>query len=167
MGSPVFATANVRSVSIQLKVVYGFLLWSVVVEWFAAGLFPAPKAKWPVVTIEVVFAILALAGAAIVLYFRFARVRSCLERAASGLSGSALAKLRADYLVCFFCTEAVAVYGMLVRMAGDSAQRAGVFFVVAVVFFALCFPRVPTGQSVPPAGPSKRSRGGPTRISTG
>src|SRR3990170_6490717 len=88
----------------------------------------------------------------IVLYLRFARLGPLLAEA-SGDFGQRLARLRFHYILCYTLSEAVALYGFVLRFLGGSREDSIPFFLAAVVLFLLCYPCPPQ----PPAAP-----GGPT-----
>jgi F0F1-type ATP synthase membrane subunit c/vacuolar-type H+-ATPase subunit K len=54
-----------------------------------------------------------------------------------------LARLRAFYIVCFALSEAVAIYGLVLRILGAGLDDSILFFAVAIGLFLLCYPKTP------------------------
>lgn len=55
----------------------------------------------------------------------------------------ALPRVRGAYLASFALAESVAVLGLVLRMLGGTLHETLPFFAVAVVLFAILFPRLP------------------------
>lgn len=89
-------------------------------------------------------ALLGLAGATavVVFYLRFSRIPPLLENPA-GEPGRQIRQLRGYTIVCYVLSEAVALYGFVLRMLGGSRGDAIPFFAAAVGLFLLCYPRAP------------------------
>lgn len=86
-----------------------------------------------------------------VLYLRFARLGPLLADTTAD-PAQLLPRLRLHYILCYTLSEAVALYGLVLRLLGASREEVVAFFAAAVILFALCYPRPPQtlgGSSYP------------------
>ena len=138
----------------QLRVMYFILLGAVAAYWFAVveifdkGLLQTPIRVENVGMIKLILALVAVADGGLLLFFRYWRITSLVGGPASDPERF-LARLRADYIVCFMVSESVALYGFLLRLIGGDSGDAIPFFLGSVVLFLLCYPRVPPAPGSP------------------
>ncbi|MFQ5663617.1 MAG: hypothetical protein ACE5HL_07290, partial [Terriglobia bacterium] len=137
-----------RSLSRFVKILYWVMFATVGLYWYVLELLAPPTS--PLGPLKTYIAITALATAGFVLYWRFARIAPLLSASGadplspSGAEMSArLTKLRSYYILCYTLSEAVALYGFVVRMFGGHRADALPFFAGAVTLFLLCYPRLP------------------------
>ncbi|MDA2912825.1 hypothetical protein MYX77_02485 [Acidobacteriia bacterium AH_259_A11_L15] len=157
-----FGPSELKALYRFLRVPYFVLLGAVAAYWLVAegalGItLPRIDQIENLSTIKLILVLVALADAVVVVYFRYSRIASLLRQPASN-SAHLLGRLRADYLVCFVVSNAVAVYGFALRLLGGSREDALPFFVGAVVLFMLCYPRSPESTSTP-GGPIDTGQG--------
>lgn len=88
---------------------------------------------------------------AAVLFIRFSLIPPALQRPQLELA-ERLARLRSYYIVCFALSEAVALYGLVLRFVGGVLADSLPFFIVALGLFAVCYPRLPQTMSSGPIG---------------
>lgn len=81
-----------------------------------------------------------------VLYLRFVRLAPLLAGSTTDLT-QLVPRLRFYYILCYTLSEAVALYGFVLRLLGASREEAVAFFVAAVILFVLCYPRLPESPS--------------------
>lgn len=139
---------DVKALLRFLKIVYFSMfvavgLYWVVLEEVAARIEPAELG-----VVKTSLAAVAAILGGVVLYLRFARIGALLTETTSDWS-QRLARLRFFYILCFTLSEAVAIYGFVVRFLGGDRGDAIPFFLGAVVLFLLCYPRVPAALSEP------------------
>jgi hypothetical protein len=127
-----------------LRMVYFILLATVGMYWFVAEMLAAGKDAQGVGGMRTWLVGVAGATAVVVLYFRFSRIPPLLVTTAQGPSSERLAQLRIFYILCFTLSEAVALYGFVLRFLGESREGVAPLFLGAVVLFVLCYPRLPT-----------------------
>jgi F0F1-type ATP synthase membrane subunit c/vacuolar-type H+-ATPase subunit K len=84
---------------------------------------------------------LASASAAAVIFFRQMKIMPILERPA--VDAATRSSLRAYYIISFALSEAVLLYGFVLRMLGATVLEAGVPYVAGLVLFAINYPRWP------------------------
>ncbi|MGH9863636.1 MAG: hypothetical protein ACRD35_09470 [Candidatus Acidiferrales bacterium] len=126
-----------------MKVLYFALfatvgLYWVVLEILAPGLEPRDPG-----IVKTVLQGVAAATAGAVLYLRFSRIASLLD-ASTPEPPNRLAQLRLYYILCFALSEAVALYGFVLRFLGGTRQETALFFLGSAALFLLCYPRLPT-----------------------
>lgn len=125
-----------------LKILYFTLFGTVGLYWLVLDTVAANVAPREPGMEKTLLAALAAACGVVVLYFRFSRIPPLLAEA-SGDFGQRLARLRFHYILCYTLSEAVALYGFVVRFLGGSREEAIAFFLPAVGLFLLCYPRLP------------------------
>lgn len=125
-----------------VKTVYFTLFASVGLYWIALELVTSGAESRELGVMKPAFWLNAGGLAALTLYFRFSRVGPLLADTTRDLS-ERLPRLRADYIICFGLSEAVALLGFVLRFLGGSRDDAASFFLASVVLFLLCYPRVP------------------------
>lgn len=148
MNSHAPPAAGVAAAGRLLKILYFVLfgtvgLYWVVLEFVAAGLEP----REPGLVKNILQGMGAAVGAGVV-YLRFFLIPAALDAAAME-PAQRLARLRLYYILCFVLTEAVAIYGFLLRLLGGAPQDAALFFLAAAGLFLLCYPRLPDNGGTP------------------
>ncbi len=145
---PGSAPTDAAAFSRFLKILYFTLFGTVGLYWLVLEMLAAniePHELGPMK--HGLAAAAAIIGGA-VLYLRFARLGPLLADA-SGDFGQRLARLRFHYILSYTLSEAVALYGFVVRVLGGAREEAIPFFVGAVALFLLCYPRVPAAPGSP------------------
>ena len=131
-----------------LKILYFTLFGTVGLYWLVLELLAANVEPRESGMEKTLLAALAAACGVVVLYFRFSRIPPLLAEA-SGDFSQRLARLRFHYILSYTLSEAVALYGFVVRMLGGAREEAAPFFLGAVALFLLCYPRVPPAPGSP------------------
>ena len=135
-----------------LKMIYFILLATVGMYWFVVEMLTAGKEPQDLGVMGTWLAAAAGATAVVVLYFRFSRIPPLLVTTAEGPSGERLAQLRIFYILCYTLSEAVALYGFLLRFLGESREGVAPYFFGSMVLFVLCYPRLPAHRMGEPNG---------------
>lgn len=135
-------TPDLKALRRFLQILYFTLfatlgLYWVVLEQLAAEIKPAELGF-----LKTALAACAAGTGGIVLYVRFSRIGPLLAETTSDLNQRS-ARLRASYILCYALSEAVALWGFMVRVLGGERAEAIPFFLGAVVLFLLCYPRLP------------------------
>lgn len=133
---------ELRAFNLVIKILYIALfsavgLYWVVAEMVASGLPP----REPGVLRTALQAVAGVTAAA-VLYLRFSRLGPLLGGSATE-PNVRLSQLRVLYILCFALSEAVAIYGFVLRFLGGGREEAALFFLAAGGLFLLCYPRAP------------------------
>ena len=135
-------SADVAAVGRLLKIIYFVLFVSVGIYWVALEMLaPNLEPRDPGLVKNILQGLGAAVGAA-VLYLRFSRIPAAIDPTAPD-SAPVLARLRMYYILCFVLTEAVALYGFVLRMLGGAREDMAIFFLAAGALFLLCYPRLP------------------------
>jgi len=132
------------------QVIYFVLFGTVGLYWVVLEMLAASVEPRDLGTIKHVLFAVAAGSAGFVLYLRFARIPPLLDQLTGDFSRR-FARLRYCYLLCHVLSEAVALYGFVVRMLGGAREEAVPFFVGAVALFLLCYPRLPQTPGSPAA----------------
>jgi hypothetical protein len=98
-----------------------------------------------------VLAVLAVADGAIVLYWFFFRVKPLLNDT-SGQAQRLIPRLRANYIVCWIVSEAIAVYGLASALLTATIADYTPYFLASVALLVVCYPRMPQTLSSGPIG---------------
>jgi hypothetical protein len=112
-------------------------MYGIVAEVIAANREPADPG-----IIKPVLMAVGAGTAAVVLFIRFSLIPPMLHTPTMELT-QRLARLRAFYIVCFALSEAVAIYGLVLRILGAGLDDSILFFAVAIGLFLLCYPKTP------------------------
>ncbi|MGH8459031.1 MAG: hypothetical protein ACRESV_06740 [Nevskiales bacterium] len=137
--TPPARLAHVRRL---LTVIYFALFATVGVYWAVLEtLAPNLEPRDPGVIKNVLQGLGAAVGAG-VLYLRFSRIPSAIDLTAPD-PGPGLARLQMYYIVSYALTEAVALYGFVLRLLGGTREESALFFFAAAGLFLLCYPRLP------------------------
>ena len=126
-----------------LRLIYVALFASVGAYWLVGEVIAGQaEVLAPSIMVRVVE---AAAGLAIlsVLVFRFQLIAALTATALRSNPAAVLARLRVLYIVCFALAEAVALYGLVLRLLGVPSGEATLFFLASAVLFLLCYPRLP------------------------
>jgi len=125
-----------------LKLLYFILFATVGLYWMVLEMLAAQIEPAELGMMKTGLAAVAAILGGVVLYLRFSRIGALLTETIGDWS-QRLARLRFFYIICFTLSEAVALYGFVVRFLGGERGDAIPFFLGAVVLFLLCYPRVP------------------------
>lgn len=135
-------SADAAAVGRLLKIIYFVLFASVGIYWVALEMLaPNLEPRDPGLVKNILQGMGAALGAAVV-YLRFSRIPAALDPTAPD-PAPGLARLRMYYIVCFALSEAVALYGFVLRFLGGAREDAALFFLAAGGLFLLCYPRLP------------------------
>ena len=146
MNSPTPPAADAAAVGSLLKIIYVVLFASVGIYWVVLEtLAPNLEPRDPGLVKNILQGMGAALGAA-VLYLRFSRIPAANDPAAS-VPAPGLARLRMYYILCFALTEAIALYGFVLRFLGGAREDSAVFFLAAGGLFLLCYPRLPASPT--------------------
>ena len=88
--------------------------------------------------------ICAVASALVVLFLRFNKIESLLIPDPPTPIAERLAKLRVYFIVCYVFSEAVALWGFVLRFMGARVIDVVPFFAGALILDALCYHRLPS-----------------------
>lgn len=126
-----------------LRLIYVALFASVGAYWLVGEVI-ARQAEGLAPTI-IVRVLQGAAGVTVllVLILRFQRIASLSGTALRSNPAAVLARLRLLYILCFALAEAVALYGLVLRLLGVPSGEATLFFLASAVLFLLCYPRLP------------------------
>lgn len=125
-----------------IQVIYFAFLGTLGIYWMVLEIIQPETGTADLTLIRPLFLALAGALAAVVVYLRHFRIPALLA-GPSAAGTETIAKLRVYYILCIVLSEAVALYGFVLRFLGATRQDAGLFFLLAVVLFAVCYPRWP------------------------
>jgi hypothetical protein len=92
--------------------------------------------------IKLVLLAVGAGTAAVVLFIRFSLIPPILHTPTMALR-ERLGRLRAFYIICFALSEAVALYGLVLRIMGAGLDDSILFFAVSIGLFLLCYPKAP------------------------
>jgi len=135
-------TADAAAVGRLLKIIYFVLFATVGIYWVILEMLaPSLEPRDPGPLKTILQGLGAAVGAA-VLYLRFSRIPSAIDPTAPD-PAPGLGRLRMYYILSFALTEAVALYGFVLRLLGGAREDAALFFLAAAGLFLLCYPRLP------------------------
>lgn len=112
-------------------------MYGIVAEVIAANREPADPG-----IIKLVLMAVGAVTAAVVLFIRFSLIPPMLHTPTMELT-QRLARLRAFYIICFALAEAVALYGLVLRILGAGLGDSILFFAASIGLFLLCYPKTP------------------------
>ncbi len=126
-----------------LGLVHKLLAASILIYGFAGELL-GPKQDRNITTLHIVFLLLAFGTAAIVLWVR----RKMVDVAAAALhlqsdDVDALTRWRAGNMALMAMSEAVALYGLVLRLLGGSLNRCAPFYLAGLILLLVMRPRRP------------------------
>jgi hypothetical protein len=121
-------------------------MYGIVAEVIAANREPADPG-----IIKLVLMAVGAGTAIVVLFIRFSLIPPMLHTPTMELT-QRLARLRAFYIICFALAEAVALYGLVLRILGAGLSDSILFFAVSIGLFLLCYPKAPQTMT---SGPTR------------
>ncbi len=126
-----------------LGLVHKLLAASIFIYGFAGELL-GPKQYRDITTLQIVFLVLALGTATTVLWVR----RKMVDVAAEALrlqpdDVDALTRWRAGNMAVMAMSEAVALYGFVLRLLGGSLNRCAPFYLAGLILLLMMRPRRP------------------------
>ncbi|MBI4442438.1 MAG: hypothetical protein HY649_03565 [Acidobacteria bacterium] len=131
-----------------IRIIYFAFLASVGFYWVVLETMFAHIEEHNLEMIQTVLLIAAAAHAVVVAYLRLSRIASLLEDVRME-AAKLILLLRTYYVICFALSEAVALYGFVLRILGVSRADVAPFFVGAILLFLLCYPRWPERATGP------------------
>lgn len=134
-----------------MTILYLALLVSVPMYGIVAELVAANRERGEPGVVKTALLAVGAGTVAAVLFIRFSLIPPQLQRPELELA-KRLTRLRGYYIVCFALSEAVALYGLVLRFAGGRLPDSLPFFIVALGMFAVCYPRMPQTMSSGPFG---------------
>lgn len=132
---------------------YVFLFWVVGLYWFCLSylLQDRQPVDMNLGLVRTIFAVLGVADGAIVLYWFFFRVKP-LVNDTSGQVERLIPRLRANYIICWIVSEAIAVYGLASAFLTATIADYTPYFLGSVGLLVVCYPRMPQTVSSGPIG---------------
>jgi F0F1-type ATP synthase membrane subunit c/vacuolar-type H+-ATPase subunit K len=135
--------AIVQSILLQLRIIWGALVSSVLMYIFVGERVPHRETPPHTVVLEAV----ALACLTTVIMIFVVR-RILVAKAAAVLASQpddapAMARWRGGYIVTLALCEAVALFGLVLRLAGFTLGQAGMFYLASGVLMIFFVPRRP------------------------
>jgi F0F1-type ATP synthase membrane subunit c/vacuolar-type H+-ATPase subunit K len=125
-----------------IVVLYFALLATVPMYGIVAEVIAANRDATDPGVIKLVLLAVGAGTAAVVLFIRFSLIPPILHTPTMALR-ERLGRLRAFYIICFALSEAVALYGLVLRIMGAGLDDSILFFAVSIGLFLLCYPKTP------------------------
>lgn len=139
---PTSPSSSVASYRLITRVIYFALFSTVGLYWIVVEMLRAGAEVHDLGLVKPVFLLAAGVAAAVILILRFSRIAPLLVDTTGKLK-ERLTHLLCYYLICHALSEAVALYGFVIRLLGGSRVDAAPFFAGAVILFLLSYPRQP------------------------